>query len=168
MTQTHSSGLTVEQAQELIRREISTPTRVRYLMFLMIALLGVGLISTLWLTEPMPLPFRTQAAFGGLVLINLAWSAFFGWVLMQRKVLYAVHSVVAGWMAVVFSSTFIVAGLTIGLVRMNIAALAAVGVVGAIQLMAAILMLQRARHRRRGLLGRRDELSRALAHGGLS
>ena len=77
MRQFEATGLTVEQVQEMARRELSTPTRVGYLLLLMFALLGAGLISTLWVTEPGPLPLRTQVAFGLLVMINLAWSALF-------------------------------------------------------------------------------------------
>lgn len=158
-----TSGLTVERVQEMARRELSTPTRIGYLLLLMVALLGAGLISTLWLTEPHALPLRTQLAFGLLVAINLAWSALFGWVLTQRKVLFAIHSVIAGWMAVVFCSVFLLLGLAIGFTRMNTTALIVVGVVGTGQLFAAIIMLKRSQRRRRDLLARRQELTGALA-----
>ena len=115
MRQVETIGLTVEQVQEMARRELSTPTRIGYLLLLMFTLMGAGLIGTLWLTEPGPLPLRTQVAFGLLVAINLSWSALFGWVLTQRKVLFAIHSVIAGWMAVAFCSVFLLFGLAIGI-----------------------------------------------------
>lgn len=158
-----TSALTIAQVQEMARRELSTPTRIGYLLLLMVALLGAGLIGTLWLTEPQPLPLRTQVAFGLLVMINLAWSALFGWVLTQRKVLFAIHSVIAGWMAVVFCSIFLLLGLVIGFARMNTTALALVGVVGTAQLFAAIILLKRSQRRRRELVARRHELVEALA-----
>ena len=158
-----TSGLTVEQVQAMARRELSMPTRIGYLLLLMLTLMGAGLISTLWITEPEPLPLRTQVAFGLLVTINLAWSALFSWVLTQRKVLFAIHNVIAGWMAVAFCSVFLLAGLAIGLMRMNTTALILVGVVGSVQLFAAIILLKRSRRRRRELLARRDELTGALA-----
>src|SRR6188768_2865068 len=98
MKPVEAMGLTVEQVQEMARRELSIVTRIGYLLLLMFALLGAGLISTLWLTEPGPLPLRTQVAFGLLIVINLSWSVLFGWVLTRRKVLFAIHSVIAGWM----------------------------------------------------------------------
>ena len=147
----------------MARRELSTPTRIGYLLLLMLTLMGAGLISTFWLTEPGPLPLRTQVAFGLLVAINLAWSVLFGWVLTQRKVLFAIHNVIAGWMAVAFCSVFLLLGLAIGLMRMNTTALILVGVVGSVQLFAAIILLKRSRRRRRELLARRDELTGALA-----
>ena len=163
MRQLETTGLTVEQVQEMARRELSTPTRFGYLLLLMFTLLGAGLVSTLWITEPGPLPLRTQVAFGLLVLINLAWSALFGWVLTQRKVLFAIHSVIAGWMAVVFCSVFLLLGLAIGFTRMNSTALILVGAMGTVQLFAAIIMLKRSQRRRRDLLARRQELTGALA-----
>jgi len=97
------------------------------------------------------------------VAINLAWSALFGWVVTRRKVLYAMHSVIAGWMAVAFCSLFLLLGLAIGLTRMNTTALVAVGLLGTVQLLVAIAMLRHAQHRRRALLARRDELAGKLA-----
>src|SRR3990170_206308 len=157
MTHTESIGLTVAQVQDMVRRELSTPKRIGYLLMLMLTLTGAGLIGSLWLTEPAPLPLRTHVAFGLLVVINLAWSALFGWVLTRRKVLYAMHRVIAGWMAVVFCGVFLLFGLTIAIVRMNTIALTVVGVVGIAQLLIAITVLRRARRRRRELWARRSE-----------
>ena len=43
-----TTGLTVEQVQAMARRELSMPTRIGYLLLLMLTLMGAGLISTLW------------------------------------------------------------------------------------------------------------------------
>src|SRR5215213_3226703 len=102
-----SNGLTVEQVQEMVRRELSTPKRVAYSLLCMFTLMAAGLIALLWWTEPAPLPLRTQVAFGLLMAINVAWSVFFGWVVTRRKVLFAMHSVIAGWMAIAFCSIFL-------------------------------------------------------------
>jgi len=87
----------------------------------------------------------------------------FGWVLTRRKVLFAMHRVIAGWMAVGFCAIFLLAGLMIALVRMNTTALAFVVSVGTGQLVIATVILRRARRRRRELLARRDELAGKLA-----
>ena len=163
MKPVEAMGLTVEQVQEMARRELSMVTRIGYLLLLMFTLLGAGLISTLWLTEPGPLPQRTQVAFGLLIVINLSWSVLFGWVLTRRKVLFAIHSVIAGWMAVAFCSVFLLLGLTIGFMRMNATMSILVGAVGMVQLFIAIMMLKRSQHRRRELLARRHLLTGALS-----
>jgi hypothetical protein len=157
-----TATLTVEQVQEMVRRELSTPKRLGYLLLLMITLTATCLIGTLWITEPAPLPLRTHVAFGLLTAINLAWSLLFGWIVTQRKVLYAMHRVIAGWMALTFCALFLISGLVVAAIRMNATALAFVAVVGMCQLLLAIVILKRARHRRRELLARRDELTATL------
>ncbi len=163
MTQLNSTGLTVDQVQEMVRRELSAPSRICYLLLFMMAFTAAGLIDTLWLTEPMPLPLRTHISFGLLVAVNLAWSGLSAWVLSRRKVLYALDHVIAGWMAVTFCGVFLLAGLGIAIVRMNITASVSFGLLGMIQLVVAIAILTRARHRREHLLARRQELTDALA-----
>jgi hypothetical protein len=163
MSALKSNGLTVDQVQQLVRRELSTPKRVGYSLLCMFTVTAAGLIALLWLTEPAPLPLRTQVAFGLLVAINLAWSVFFGWVVTRRKVLFAMHSVIAGWMSVAFCSIFLLMGLAIAVARMNFTALAAVGILGAAQLIVAALVLRQAQRRRNSLLARRHDLVSALA-----
>ena len=162
MSASQPNGLTVEQVQELVRRELSTPKRVGYSLLGMLTLTAAGLIGTLWWTEPEPLPLRTQVAFGLLMAINVAWTVFFGWVVTRRKVLFAVHRVIAGWMAVGFCSLFLLMGLAIALARANWTAVITVGVFGVAQLLVAALMLRNAQGRRSALLARRDELASAL------
>jgi hypothetical protein len=162
MKPTYSATLTVEQAQEMVRRELSTPKRLGYLLLLMLTLTAACLISTLWITEPAPLPLRTKVAFGLLTFINLAWSGLCGWIVTRRKILFAQHRVMAGWMALVFCALFSIIGLVVAAIRMNTTALAVVGAVGTCQLLLAILVLKRARYRRRQLLARRDELNAML------
>jgi hypothetical protein len=161
-----STSLTIEQVQDMVRRELSAPTRIGYLLMFLITMTAAGLIGTLWLTEPGPLPLRTHMAFAALVAINVAWSVLFGWVLTKRKVLLALHRVIAGWMALLFCGVFLVVGLTIAVIKMNTTALIAIGLVGSVQVVAAVVMLVRARRRRRQLLERRNELTGMLAKSG--
>jgi hypothetical protein len=158
----YPATLTVEAAQEIVRRELSTSKRLGYLLLLMLTLTAACLIGALWITEPAPLPLRTNVAFGLLTLINLAWSGLFGWIVTRRKILFAQHRVIAGWMALAFCALFLIVGLVMAAIRMNTTALAFVGVVGSCQLLVAILVLKRARYRRHELLARRDELNAML------
>jgi hypothetical protein len=158
-----STALTIEQVQEMVRRELSTPSRIIYLLFFLVTLTAAALVGTLWLSEPGPLPMRTHVAFGLLAIVNLAWSSLFGWVLARRKVLFAMHRVIAGWMALLFCGVFLLFGLSIALMKVNLTAIVAVGLVGAAQVIAAVVVLRRARHHRGLLLARRDELTGAIA-----
>jgi hypothetical protein len=163
MTRIEPASLTIEQVQDMVRRELSAPTRIGYMLMLLITLTGACLVATLWLTEPAPLPTRTHVAFAALVAINAVWSVLFSWVLIQRKVLFAAHRVIAGWMALVFCGGFLIAGLMISMMRGSVTGMIAVGLVGSAQIAVAILMLRRARRHRRQLLARREELIGKLA-----
>jgi hypothetical protein len=162
MTQLNASHMSIAEVQEMLRRELSTSKRIGYLLLFMLTLTAAGLVGTLWLTETRPLPMRTHLAFAVLVAINLAWSALFGWIVMRRKVLFAAHSVIAGWMAVAFCGLFLAAGLMVAVSRMNIAAIIAVSLLGVGQVLVALALLRRARRRRSYLLSRRHELTGTL------
>ncbi|MFD1373010.1 hypothetical protein [Actinoplanes sichuanensis] len=75
---------------------------------------GSALIATLWATEPGRLPTRTAWAFAGLIFVGLAWAALAAWTAWKRP-LFADDRVIAGWLAVVFTTattlvTAVVAG----------------------------------------------------------
>jgi hypothetical protein len=157
-----SPTLAADVVRRAMHKELSTAARIGYILLLLVGIAGVGLVGSLWLTESEPLPFATQLAFGLLVVINLSWAGFAAWVLSQRKVLYARQRVIGGWMAVVFCTIFLVFGLTIAVLRGNVNALIAIGLVATAQLAVAIVLLVRAVRRHRELLSRRDELVRQL------
>lgn len=163
MHQLSSPTLDADVVRRAMHKELSTAARVGYTLLLLVGFTGAGLVGSLWLTEPEPLPSATQLAFGLLVIINLSWAGFAAFVLTQRKVLYARHSVIGGWMAVVFCAIFLVFGLTIALLRGNTNANIAIGLVATAQLVVAIALLVRAVRRYRELLSRRDDLVRQLA-----
>jgi hypothetical protein len=142
-------------------RELSLGSRLAYVALLLVALLMSAGIGALWLTEP-GLPMRTQAAFGVMVLIGLAWSAFALWVLGSRRVLLAKHAVVAAWMAVTFTTLFLQGTLALGVTSGSRAAYAAAALGGAM-LIGALLVLVKARRKLASLRARRDELARQLA-----
>lgn len=147
----------------LMHSELSTAARIGYTLLLLIGITGAGLLGSLWLTEPGTLPVQTQWAFGLIIAINISWAVLSAWVLSQRKVLYARHRVIAGWMAVVFCTGFLVIGAAIACQRANVKALILIGIVGIAELIVAVALLRRARRRRSELLARRDELCRQLA-----
>src|ERR671918_2584122 len=87
--------------QRLADAELSVRSRLGYVALLLVALMMTSVIGALWMTEPV-LPWRTQLAFGMMIVIGLSWVAFALWVLTHRRVLLARDSVVAGRMAVTF------------------------------------------------------------------
>lgn len=162
MNQFASPMLDPEVVRRALHKQLSTPARIGYTLLLLTGVAAVGLIGSLWATEPGPLPTETHVAFALIVAINLSWAAFSAWVLSQRKVLYAKHRVIAGWMAVTFCTGFLLIGATVAWQRDNVNALVLIGVVGIAQLAVAGKLLQRAKRRRSALLARRDELCHEL------
>jgi hypothetical protein len=148
---------------DLAQAELAPAPRFGYVMLLLASLAMATVTAALWLTEP-ALPARTSIALAVLTGIGLSWSAFAVWVLKNRRVLFARHDVVAGWMAVTFTAVFTLGALVIGVTTGERAAYAAAGF-GAVMEVAALVVLARGRRRFARLDARRRELEAMLAGG---
>jgi hypothetical protein len=159
-TPTNMHAGSLEDIRRLAQGELSIRARIGYVSLLMVAAAMTAVVLSLWLTEP-SLPARTQAAFCVMSLIGCAWVSFALWALGARRPLFARDAVVAGTMAVVFTSVF-VAG-AIGAVIVSGAA-AAFGVLatGVGMLAIAVGRLIIARRRFAALAARREELQRSV------
>lgn len=138
---------------------LSPRERFKYVALLIVGLAAAGLLATLWMTEPEPLPARTQAAFGALVALNLSWSVLAAWVLTRRRPLHAGDAVVAARLAVAAALVSTVASVSIAVLRGAPGPTRAAALVGLLSLGAALVMLGRARRRRAALIERRRRLS---------
>jgi hypothetical protein len=120
---------------------------------------GAGLTGTLWLTEPGALPDRTHLAFAVLVAVCLCWTGYGGWVLLRRAPMFALHRVVAGWLALAASTVTTLVTTVVAVQRDTLPAavlgvgLVFVGVSGAVTV--------RAHRHRAALLRRKADLGRA-------
>jgi len=151
----------LETIRAMARDHLSMKARVGYVFLLLAATTMVVIVVSLWVTEA-HLPARTQLAFGAMTGIGASWVALAAWVLGSRRPLYAVDRVIAGRLAVTFTTVFIVGALMGLLGGGGSAAAAAVGM-GVVMLGAAIAALRSARRRFAALSARRLELERALA-----
>jgi hypothetical protein len=150
--------IATERIRHIVDVELSRRGRVGHVVLLLcVSAMTIGLV-TLWATET-GLPLRTHIAFGMMVAIGGAWTAYAAWVLTTRSVLLARHRIVAAWMGVIFSSAFAVLFGIVGYTG-NFGAMpyAAAGV-ELVLVAAAIVMLVRARQRFEQLVARRDQLS---------
>ena len=96
-----------------------------------------------------------------MVAIGSSWVVFALWVLTHRRILLARHQIVAGRMAVTFTSVFMLGSLAVGYATGRPEAYKAAAV-GVLMLGLAIVVLVRA-HRAFGrLVSRRDVLEREL------
>lgn len=153
----------VATLQRLTDAELSMPSRLGYVALLLAALTMTGVIATLWATEPV-LPLRAQLAFGLMVVIGSSWVAFALWVLRRRRILFARHSIVAGRMAVTFTSVFVLGALLLGFTSGRSEPYKAAAV-GLLMLGAAIGVLVRAHRTFAQLSERRAVLERELGRG---
>jgi hypothetical protein len=109
---------------------------------MLVAMAMTVVVGSLWLTEP-NLPSRTVLAFAVMVTIGILWMLYAVWVLTSRRVLFARQRVIAGWMAVSFTTVFLVGAISVGVTTGMRAAYPA-GATAAIMLGAAIALLIKA------------------------
>jgi len=147
--------------QSLADKQLSWTSRLGHVALLLGALTMTGIVSALWLTEP-HLPVRTQVAFAVIAMIGLSWTVFAVWVLRYRQVLLADQNVVAGRMAVAFTSLLLLGALSLAFMQPGPKAYAVVAV-GAGLLASAVALLWQSHRAFNRLLQRRQALERELA-----
>ena len=96
-----------------------------------------------------------------MVVIGSSWVVFALWVLTHRRVLFARHSIVAGRMAVTFTSLFVLGALLLGFTSGRPEPYKAAAV-GLLMLGAAVGVLVRAHRAFARLTERRTALEREL------
>ena len=146
----------LRSVQRLAGSELSLKSRLGYVALLLMSVSVTGVIASLWLTEP-ALPLRTQISFGAMNLIGLCWVVLSIWALTARRPLFARDRVVAGGMAVAFTSLFL-AGAFAAAIIANTQAAYAVMALAAWMFALAIKVERRARQRYAELAARRAAL----------
>lgn len=159
---THSSppAAVADDLRQLTAVELSLPSRLRHVALLLAASAMSAVVIALLLTEP-ALPLRTSMSLAVVAIIGVSWTIFAVWVLTRKRVLLGSHRIVAGRMAVVFTSVFAAGALAIGLTTAKSSAFAAAAL-GAVMLVVAVATWARAKRRFAQLSKRRDELQRLL------
>ncbi len=128
-------------------------------MVALLGLVGAGLISVLWATEP-GLPVRTRAALAVLVTVGLGWTTFGTWAVTRRTPLFARDRVIAAWLALGAWTVFAVGALVVAPTTPGWLITVAL-LLGA----TAVANLGVALRTRAGLRRRRAELDRASRQG---
>jgi hypothetical protein len=140
--------------------ELSLPARLGYVSLLLGAAIMTSIVSALLLTEP-ALPLRTSIALAVMAAIGSSWMGFAVWVLTHKRILLGRQRIVAGRMALAFSSVFVAGTLLVGYQTGNSAAVTAAGL-GLLMVLVALSMLIRARRAFAQLSKRRDALESQL------
>jgi hypothetical protein len=148
----------LQSVRRLAGSELSLKARLGYVALMLVSLGMTVVIASLWITEPR-LPLRAQVAFGAMNLIGVCWAALSIWALATRRPLFARDRVIAGGMAVAFTSLFLAATFAAAVIVGTEAAYAAMAL-AATMLTLAIKVNARARRRFAELAARRAELLR--------
>jgi hypothetical protein len=160
MTHPTPPATLADDLRQLTALELSLPSRLRYVALLLAASTMSAIVIALLVTE-LKLPVRTSVVLGIMAVIGVSWMIFAAWVLTRKRVLLGSHRIVAGRLAVVFSTVFVIGALSVGLTTSNASPFAAAAM-GAVMLSVAVTMLARAKRQFAQLSKRRDELQRLL------
>jgi hypothetical protein len=129
---------------------------------LLLAALGMCLVTSALLLTETTLPTRTAVALILMLAISLCWVAYAIWVLRHRQPLLAQHRIIAGRMGVAFCGMFTVGAAWLGSAGEQPSMTMAAGLGGAMSIVAIALLVRAHRYRMR-LLIRRQELEYALS-----
>jgi hypothetical protein len=160
MTHPTPPATLADDLRQLTALELSLPSRLRYVALLLAASTMSAIVIALLVTE-LKLPVRTSVVLGIMAVIGVSWMIFAAWVLTRKRVLLGSHRIVAGRLAVVFSTVFVIGALSVGLTTSTSSPFAAAAM-GTVMLSVAATMLARAKRQFAQLSKRRDELQRLL------
>jgi hypothetical protein len=149
-------GDAIDFARRITSAELSLQSRIAHGVLLAASLAMTMVLVALLLTES-DLPLRTSAALTVLAAIGTIWTGYAAWVLTQRRVLFARQRLVAGWLALIFTSIFTAGAFAIGIAA-DVSAGFAAGGLGLGLVACSGLLLARARRRLAVLLDRRRAL----------
>ena len=160
MTHLTPPATLADDLRQLTALELSLPSRLRYVALLLVASAISAIVIALLVTEPR-LPMRTSMALGVMAVIGVSWMIFAAWVLTRKRILLGSHRIVAGRLAVAFSTVFVIGAVAVGWTTSNASPYAAAAM-GAVMLSVAVTMLTRAKRQVARFSKRRDELERVI------
>jgi hypothetical protein len=149
--------LSAREMLDRLEATLSRRMRIRAVAALLAGLSGTVFVTSLWWSEPGPLPGRTHWSFALLTVFCLAWAGYGGWLLTRRVPLFATEQVVAAWIAL--AASVLTTGVTAVAAARNGTGPGAALAVGGLFIAAALALAVRARTRRAALLRRVRELT---------
>jgi hypothetical protein len=157
MMTTYSKNVpSTDLVMAMIRGELTSGRRWFYRGVLLLASVGLGVILSLWMTEPRELPMRLHLAFGALSVINAAWIGVTTWILLRRRCPTALDRIATAWVATGACVLFLCVAVGVAVSRERVGEVFWVALLGVLLLSVALLMLWRA-------YAMRKELRRKLA-----
>ncbi|QJU57797.1 hypothetical protein HL653_08340 [Sphingomonas sp. AP4-R1] len=148
----------------IAENQLSFRAKAGHLTLLIVTIAAIAALVSLLLTEP-DLPGRTFWAMVTLVITNLAWAGYAGWILCFRRTMLSRHRVIAGWIAVAASTLFTLGSAAIG-VMSEVPAADLAALIGLALIAAATGLLIRASRQYAALQRRRAQLTASIRDGG--
>ena len=159
MTDTNSISLGANSdVLAIVRGELLSRRRWVYRFVLVASCIVFAGVLSLWLTEPVPLPFRLHAAFAVLLAIASGWIVVTTWFLLRVNCPTAQDQIATAWMSLVACVAMFVLAFAITASRGAVGQVLAVCGVGVPFIGAAAVRLRAAYRRREELLKRLSEL----------
>ncbi|MFI7436175.1 hypothetical protein [Micromonospora haikouensis] len=155
---TDEPRLSAREMLDHLDATLSRRTRIRAVTALLAGLAGAVSVTSLWWSEPGPLPGRTHLSFALFTVFCLAWACYGCWLLTRRVPLFATEQVVAAWIAL--AASVVTTGITVVAAVRSGAGLGFALAVGGLFVAVALVLAVRAHRRRAALLRRRRELTR--------
>lgn len=132
-----------EPIHAIVRGELSSARRTGYRLMLVVVSILLALLTTLWVTEPGPLPARLHVSFAAMSGIAVGWIGVLVWILTRRSCPTAIDRLATSWMATVACGVFLVVSLSIAVIRGDANAALGLGVTGLGLLSLALFLLRR-------------------------
>jgi phosphotransferase system glucose/maltose/N-acetylglucosamine-specific IIC component len=161
MTTSMGAVPSTDKVMAMIRGELTSTRRWLYRGILLVAAIGLGVILSLWTTEPRELPMRLHVAFGALSVINVAWIGVTAWILSRRRCPTALDRIATSWIATGACVLFLAVVLGVAISRDRVGEVWWAVLLGVLLLNGAIVMLWRAYAQRSELQNKLAELERA-------
>ncbi|MFI6779547.1 hypothetical protein [Micromonospora sp. NPDC050276] len=154
---TDEPRLSAREMLDQLEATLSRRTRIRAVAALLAGLAGTVFVTSLWWSEPGPLPGRTHLSFALFTVFCLAWACYGGWLLTRRVPLFATEQVIAARIALV-ASVVTTAVAAVAAARSGTGLVAALAI-GGLFVAAALALAVRAHARRAALLSRARQLT---------
>ncbi|RBQ14303.1 hypothetical protein DP939_41555 [Spongiactinospora rosea] len=102
---TDEPRISAEDMIEHLSPVLSPRARIRAVTALLTGTTGAAFTTTLWWSEPGPLPGHTHLAFALFTTFCLAWTCYGTLLLTRRIPLFATDRLIAAWLALTASTT---------------------------------------------------------------
>jgi phosphotransferase system glucose/maltose/N-acetylglucosamine-specific IIC component len=161
MTTSTGAVPSTDKVIAMIRGELTSARRWLYRGILLVAAIGLGVILSLWTTEPRELPMRLHVAFGALSVINAVWIGVTAWILSRRRCPTALDRIATAWVSTGACVLFLCVAVGVAISRDRVGDVWWAALLGVLLVNGSLVILWRSYAQRRELQKKLVELEQA-------